>query len=419
MSYSLNGIKWGNTATGSSGGQVTWSFASVSIPGDFYTFDAAISNSVYQALIRTAFQAWEDVANIDFVETADSTSVDIRLGMDYIDGASNTVGEAGYSYSFAGEILFAEIRFDTSETFTSDAGYTGGSLVNFYSVAVHEIGHAIGMGHVNDITEIMNPYVSVVSLGDGDILGAQVLYGSNISTGVPAGYNPIYGDSGSNSLSGTNGSDFIVAYQGNDILFGYGGNDYIHGNQGDDFIEGGSGNDELRGGKGQDTVNGETGNDEIRGAFGNDILYGESGNDTFYGGQDNDTIFGGDGDDLIYGLKDADVLTGGNGADTFGFVLGNTGIVAGTIDTITDFVSGVDHIDMNNVAGTSSNFLDLGTAGSYAAALIQAQIYMGFGVVYIEVTVGSAHYLFADGTGDWYADQAIQINTDFNYWDII
>ena len=61
--------KWGVGEKGHSGGTVTWSFATLNL-GSAFARD--ISNPLYQALIRDAFQAWEDIANIDFVEIADS-----------------------------------------------------------------------------------------------------------------------------------------------------------------------------------------------------------------------------------------------------------------------------------------------------------------------------------------------------------
>lgn len=63
----MESVKWGSSVVGSPGGKVTWSFAATA--GQFYAFDYAILDPSYRQLVSAAFQEWEDVANIDFVES--------------------------------------------------------------------------------------------------------------------------------------------------------------------------------------------------------------------------------------------------------------------------------------------------------------------------------------------------------------
>lgn len=189
-SFNLASSKWGSSVLGTGGGQVTWSFALTSAPNG-YQFDRILSEPEYQALIRDAFQAWEDIANIDFVEVADSASSEMRLGWDAIDGPFGTVGQANWQARSDGSydasaprfsINSAEIRFDTAEDWTT-AKTPQANKVEFFSVALHEIGHAIGLQHTDDTSTIMFPTNSGLSaLAAGDITGAQTLYGPAANT---------------------------------------------------------------------------------------------------------------------------------------------------------------------------------------------------------------------------------------------
>ena len=87
-------------------------------------------------------------------------------------------------------------------------------------------------------------------------------------------------------------------------------------------------------------------------------------NQNFYGTGGNDTFVGGDGNDTFTGGAGADTLTGGAGADTF-IYLAPTDSQDGPRDVITDFQTGIDHLQI----ALSGNHVDVstfdGAAGSY------------------------------------------------------
>ena len=134
--------------------------------------------------------------------------------------------------------------------------------------------------------------------------------------------NSIVGGSGDDSFNGGNGNDTLSGGNGNDTLIGGAGNDYISGDYGNDKLAGDAGNDTLIAGYGDDTLTGGAGNDYISGDYGNDKLVGDAGNDTLVAGYGND------------------ILTGGAGKDTF--------ILSGGSDSISDYVTGQDVINLNS-----------------------------------------------------------------------
>jgi Ca2+-binding RTX toxin-like protein len=341
--YTLEGPKWGDSATlGTSGGSVTWSFVDLSLATHFYIYTAEITGQ-FVSYIRAAFDAWEDIANIDFVEVADATTTDIRLGWDTIDGNGNTAGEAAYFYS-GGLFNLAEIRFDQAETFSLDV---------FYAVALHEIGHAIGLDHYNVEPAIMNAIVSVSDLQASDIAGIIALYGA-APAGPPQptpGNDVLYGTAAADEMNGLDGNDELYGLAANDLLYGQQGNDRLYGGDGDDLLVGGAGADVLTGGSGRDeaayhtgtvaidvnlTLGTSHGGDAEGDLFGSveniigtplgDTIVGDNADNWLYGLAGNDRMWGGTGDDILNGGAGADILTGGAGLDSTSYANCDTGV---------------------------------------------------------------------------------------------
>ena len=105
---------------------------------------------------------------------------------------------------------------------------------------------------------------------------------------------------------------------------------------------------------GNDTNTGTTGDNVLAGNAGNDTLNGGDGNDYLYGGSGDDTLNGGTGNDVLRGGTGADSLTGGAGNDTF--VLSNAAVTngAGNIDTINDYATGQDTVDVTQILALGS-----------------------------------------------------------------
>jgi hypothetical protein len=183
----------GGTGTTGDPITITWSFVPDGTwadggPSDLFAkFDAAFGGSGWMNKIRNAFDRWEAVIGITYVETSDdganmpgSSGVlgvrgDIRIAGRSMDGPGNVLG---YSYypSAGGDTFL-----DTDDTaLYANPLYNYGNLKN---VICHEHGHGIGLGHVipNDCTKLMEAYLCGPSYGvgpmDDDIRGGMRNYG--------------------------------------------------------------------------------------------------------------------------------------------------------------------------------------------------------------------------------------------------
>ena len=166
VDFSLEGAKWGSPELGTAGGIVTWAV------------DDSISQAELQS-INAAFAEWSEVANIQFQEVSSTADADIDFSNSALDGAGNVLGVTGFSYS-GGQLKSADIQFDSGDNLSGS---------EFSLVAIHEIGHAIGLGHFNDDPAVMNSTANfdLTGLAQSDIDGIVALYGANTTDMSDAG----------------------------------------------------------------------------------------------------------------------------------------------------------------------------------------------------------------------------------------
>ncbi|CAI0627559.1 unnamed protein product [Linum tenue] len=129
-----------------------------------------------KSVFAAAFHRWSAVAPLTFTETEDYSNTDIRVGF--------FGGDHGDGDAHALEPPSGRLHLDEAENWVlSGEIEVATAAVDLESVAVHEIGHLLGLGHSSDESAIMFPSIGPgtrkVELAQDDIDGLLQLYGSN------------------------------------------------------------------------------------------------------------------------------------------------------------------------------------------------------------------------------------------------
>ena len=336
------------------------------------TVDVSALTVAGQQLARWAMEAWEMVADIDFVEVLTGEFITLD------DEASGAWAYAPHSGSSGG----VEMNVSTGWIDAYGAEIGGYGLQTY----IHELGHALGLGHQgyyngsadygidnrfaedswqmsvmsyfsqSENTTITATYAHVVGAMMVDIRAIQDLYGApdaNSSTAGDTvwGYGSTLGtymDAAFAAMAegrkmaltiydrdGTDTLDLSYAGSGTPLRIDLNGGAFsdigsrigvigiaqgtvietVRGGAGDDVILGNGADNLIEGGAGADHIIAAAGDDTVLAGEGNDTVYGWGGDDTISASGGNNALFGNEGNDTVTGGTGTDIVGGGAGHD--------------------------------------------------------------------------------------------------------
>jgi hypothetical protein len=181
--YALMGTGWPKDANGG-----------VALEYFFDSLTPKLDANAARSEIERALAEWARYANITFSpaqQASAARSIEILFasgahGDAYPFAGANVLAHTFYPAPLNAEPIAGDMHFNAAES------WGVGSGIDLFSVALHEAGHALGLGHSDNPDAVMYPYYRLsTGLTNDDITAIQALYGSTSGTTAPSATPPV------------------------------------------------------------------------------------------------------------------------------------------------------------------------------------------------------------------------------------